>query len=39
MYHLTQKLSASICNALLVGACSLGFAVTANAAPATTNNR
>lgn len=36
MYHLTQKINVSICNALLVGACSLGFAVTANAAPATT---
>lgn len=38
MSTLTNKLTANLSKALLVGACSLGLAITANAAPATTTN-
>ena len=38
MSTLTNKLTANLSKALLVGACSLGLAITANAAPATTTS-
>lgn len=38
MSTLTHKLTANLSKALLVGACSLGLAITANAAPATTTS-